>query len=88
MTWRKRYVYYNFEPYGIAIHREEAERLGIRPVIYGNQDLYDRMPESDRPFYQNIGSGNANWQPEAECRYLGDFELKEIPTSRIRLIVY
>ena len=34
MRWRRRYVYYNFEPYGIAIAKPVAHDLGIRPVAW------------------------------------------------------
>jgi hypothetical protein len=88
MRWRRRYVYYNFEPYGIAISTEAAENLGIRQVTYGTPELYDTLPASDRPFYQNVGGPTADWKPESEWRHPGDLALGDIPDDRIHLLVY
>lgn len=88
MRWRRRYVYYNFEPYGIAISVRAAEQLGIREVIYGKPDLYNTLAEPDKPFFQNSGGSSADWKPEAEWRHLGDLKLTDLPDDEIRLLVY
>lgn len=88
MRWRRRYTYYNFEPYGIAIGPAAAEVLSCRPVIYGSDELYERLPQSERPFYQNAGSAVADWTPEAEWRVIGELRLTDLPREAIRVIVY
>lgn len=88
MYWRKRYVYFGFEPYGIAIRSDIAHATGMRPVIYGDSSLYASLPESDKPFFQNQGSGSADWRPEEEWRYLGDLDLNQLPDEGMRIIVY
>jgi hypothetical protein len=87
MRWRRRYVYYSFEPYGIAIAKSIAQDLGIRPVIYGPPELYESLPEADRPYFQNQGAKAADWLPEYEMRHLGDLELNQLPTESVKLIV-
>ncbi len=88
MRWRKRYVYYNFEPYGIAISRKAALACGIRPVVYGDDAIFDELSEIDRPFFQKAGSDVADWTPEAEWRHVGDLHLGELPREQIRVIVF
>ena len=88
MRWRRRYGYYSFEPYGIAVESSIAANLGCRPVLYRTIEDFKALQESDRPFFQNIGSESADWQPEAEWRCVGDFDLGEIPVESLRVITY
>jgi hypothetical protein len=87
MTWRKRYVRYNFEPYGIAIARKTAVAAGACPVIYGESSLYKRLTDSDKRFFQNEGENGGDWRPESEWRHIGDLDLATIPPDEILLIV-
>jgi hypothetical protein len=87
MTWRKRYVRYNFEPYGIAISRRAATAFGIRPVIYGPSTLYKRLSDSDKPFFQSEGENGGDWRPENEWRHLGDLDLSQFSPSDTLVIV-
>ena len=87
MSWRKRYVRYNFEPYGVAISRNAAVNIGIRPVIYGPPSLYKRLSESDKPFFQNEGVHGGNWRPENEWRHLGDVDLSKVEPPDLKIIV-
>ncbi len=43
---------WDWEPYGLAVRRSALVALGTRPVIYGDEDDYSRLDESDRPFFQ------------------------------------
>jgi hypothetical protein len=88
MRWRRRYVCYSFEPYGVAIRTDIAIAAGLRPVIYGDDNLYSRLADSDRPFFQNRGSEISDWSPEAEWRCLGDLNLQSLPADGIKLITY
>jgi hypothetical protein len=88
MRWRRRYVCYSFEPYGVAIRTDIAIAAGLRPVIYGDDDLYSQLFDSDRPFFQNRGSEISDWRPEAEWRCLGDLNLQSLPADGIKLITY
>ncbi|MCC6963557.1 MAG: hypothetical protein IT585_09930 [candidate division Zixibacteria bacterium] len=88
MRWRRRYTYYNFEPYGIAIGRGATQALSCRPAIYGSDELYERLAPSERPFFQKAGSTVADWTPEAEWRVIGELRLTELPPEEVRVIVY
>jgi len=87
MHWRRRYVRWNFEPYGIAIARETAIRTGIKPVIYGKPALFDRLTENDKPYFQSEGVDGGNWREEGEWRYIGDFTLADIKPDDMIIIV-
>ena len=88
MRWRRRYVCYSFEPYGIALRMDTAIAAGLRPVVYGDDDLYSQLADSDRPFFQSRGSEVSDWRPEAEWRCLGDLNLQSLPVDGIKLITY
>jgi len=87
MSWRKRYVRWNFEPYGIAIGREAAVKAGIQPVFYGKPALYKKLSDKDKPYFQSEGENGSNWREEHEWRFLGDLNLTEINPSNIKIIV-
>jgi len=88
MRWRRRYVCYSFEPYGVAIRTATAIAAGLRPVLYGDDDLYSPLADSDRPFFQSRGSEVSDWRPEAEWRCLGDLNLQRLPADGIKLITF
>lgn len=88
MRWRKRYAYYSFEPYGIAIECSIAKQLGCQSVSYGAVDEFSALPETRQPFFQNSGSESVDWQPEAEWRCLGDLDLAKIPDDSVQVITY
>ena len=88
MRWRRRYGYYSFEPYGIAIRKSLAAESGFREVLYGVDEDYEAMNAKDRPFFQKAGSEVADWRPEAEWRHLGDIDLSLIPVENLRVTTY
>ncbi len=88
MRWRRRYGYYSFEPYGIAIRKSFAAESGFREVRYGMEEDYEVMNAEDRPFFQKARSEVADWRPEAEWRHLGDLDLNLVPVEHLRVITY
>lgn len=88
MRWRRRYVYYNFEPYGVAIPKKYAGQAGLKPVIYGKKSDYDSLKEADRPYFQTGKSNAADWTPESEWRHVGDIDLASLPDDGLRFVVY
>lgn len=88
MRWRRRYVYYSLEPYGVAIRRDLALAAGLRPVFYGDDSLYKTLEENDRPFFQNRGAQDVDWLSEAEWRHVGDLDLRQFPADGVHFITY
>ena len=87
MRWRARYREMSFEPYGVAVHKDCATMLGIRPVAY-----YDRArepkPTGCEPWLtQSIGDVT-DWRQEREYRCLGDLDLRRVPAGAIKAVCY
>ncbi|MBD3217504.1 MAG: hypothetical protein GF310_04450 [candidate division Zixibacteria bacterium] len=87
IRWRPRYVRWNFEPYGIAIDKDYAVRMGIKPVIYDEPDKYYELSDKEKPFYQNPGEKGGDWRPEREWRHFGSLDLSQIPPEKVILLV-
>jgi hypothetical protein len=81
---------WDFEPYGLCIRRRTLEALGARPVIYGDDSLWQALPEPERPWFQQRFSGRGkrqiDWSDELEWRVTGDVRLTDF--SRDDLVVF
>jgi len=87
MKWRARYREMSFEPYGLALRKEVAEKRGVRRVLYGNPEMYNYLDENDKPYFQSLGT-IGNWQPEQEFRHIGDLRLDRLPIDSLAVIVW
>ena len=87
MRWRPRWSNWAFEPYGIAIHRDLAKGLGIRPIRYVDAVDWKRVPVEKRPYAHSAGKDDPIWPAEREWRCAGDLDLRAIPVDAIRIIV-
>jgi hypothetical protein len=88
MRWRPRHVNWNFEPYGVAIEKELAISLGIRPVIYGEEPDFKKLSDCDKPFFQSLGNSDVDWRSEREWRCIGDLDLTIIPSDKIIFLAF
>ncbi len=84
---------WDFEPYGVCVCRTWLESRNVRPVIYGNDDLWPSLSAADQPFFQ-LGRTRArdakttvDWTSEAEWRMLGDVDLAAAPPDALRVFV-
>lgn len=83
---------WDWEPYGLMMRRDVLERLGARPVIYGDEDLFEHLDAGDRHFFQparrrSARSESEHWQAEEEWRLLDDVRLSELPHGSLVLFV-
>lgn len=85
VQFRSTLARWTFEPYGIAIPTKLLRNHGIRPVIYGDDDLYESLPDSDRSYFQVAKGGSSDWSGEREWRLFGDLDLKSIK-EHVKLI--
>ena len=88
LRWCPRQVNWNFEPYGLALKRNAVEKLGIRPAIYATPEIYKRLPDKDKPFFQNRGDADVDWSVEKEWRHSGDLNFEDIAPNEIAFIVW
>ena len=80
---------WDFEPYGLCIHRDWLQKCGARRVLYGDESTWNGLPESDRPFFQlNPPSSSTDdhaaidWSIEQEWRHAGDVDLRNLPSNQ------
>jgi hypothetical protein len=91
-TWLARRRYrshlgrWDCEPYGVAINREAAMRLGISPVIYGDPAEVASIEEHDRWRFQATGS-TFDWREEREWRARGIVDLKRFADDEVVVFV-
>jgi hypothetical protein len=91
-AFRSHLARWDFEPYGICIRRDWLQRRGACPVQYGDESLWEVLPDAARPFFQKCVSHTASgkqidWTAEREWRQVGDVELSEIPADAALLFV-
>ena len=86
---------WDFEPFGIAIARSYLESTGARPVIYGDETVWEQLPDNDRPFFQHVNASQyesksqpIDWRTEKEWRIVGDLDLDKIPRDQAIVFVH
>jgi len=83
-TFRVHRGRWDFEPYGICIQHDHLQQIGARPVLYGQHADWDRLSETDRPFFQlqcsekSQAGESIDWSREREWRVLGDVDLRRV----------
>ncbi|MBN1293589.1 MAG: hypothetical protein JXB48_17245 [Candidatus Latescibacteria bacterium] len=84
MRWRKRFVRYTFEPYGIAVKKSALIDFGAREVSYEQIELSDNKP--DKLFIHAPGE-ITDWSLEKEWRVPGDLPFDKINKHDMIVIV-
>ncbi len=74
---------WDWESYGICIHRRWAEQNGGRRVLYSSAVDWKKLSPQDRPFFQptcdDENPDRSDWEREQEWRIVGDIHLADIP---------
>lgn len=81
---------WDFEPYGIAFSPTVLkQKFNASPVVYGGESEWNRLNESERPFFQlqRSETGQIDWRQEKEWRTLGDVDLNQIGTNEAIVFV-
>ncbi|MEZ6134549.1 MAG: hypothetical protein R3C53_06540 [Pirellulaceae bacterium] len=83
---------WDWEPYGLLVHRAALQAAGARPVIYGDNSTFAGLPESEQPYFQSSGKPTTDhaigqWAAEQEWRWLGDLDLRKLPHQAVCLFV-
>jgi hypothetical protein len=86
-TYRRHRRRYDFEPWGIAVRRDVMAAAGARPVRYGDEQIWQSMTETERPFFQNTGTVDGWIEDEQEWRLVNSLWLLELPASAVIVFV-
>lgn len=82
---------WDWEPYGLLVRRDVLQRCGTRQVIYGDEADFEKLEESDQPFFQPLkrrtNKAKESWAEEREWRFAGDLYLHALPDNSIVLFV-
>lgn len=76
-TFRAHLGRWDYEPFGLAVRKSAAARLGIVPVVYGTAEQRERLPPADRWRFQAQGK-RVDWRSEKEWRGRGSFDLHRL----------
>lgn len=77
---------WDYEPYGIAITRDAAARLGIAPVVYGDRETRQQLPDEQKYRFQSSGT-NLDWASEREWRSCSDVNLSVFGAGELCVFV-
>ena len=75
---------WDYEPYGVAVRRTAAEKLGIQPVVYGEATMRKTLDPSDRYRFHPTGT-TFDWQSEREWRSPRTVDLKLMGPDDVRI---
>lgn len=92
-TFRAHRGRWDCEAYGLCIRREWLQARGAKPVLYGDDALWEQLSPSEQPFFQlkttrsRGGAKTIDWSQEAEWRVPHDIDLSEAGRDDLRLFV-
>lgn len=87
-VFRKHRHRFDFEPWGIAVRKSCLISLGIRPVLYGDDEDWNLLDSDERRFFQKATSGGAtNNSDELEWRAVKDVDLAILPRADVCVFV-
>ena len=75
------------ESYGFCIRRNWLDQRGARPVYYGGDEDWERLPPDERPFFQlrqTRSRGDRrpiDWTQEREWRCRGSLDLRQLTAA-------
>ena len=84
-TYRVHRTRWDCEPYGLCVRRDALQKLGARPVVYGDESDFASLPVEDRAWFQarfsQLKSQTIDWSDEQEWRLPGDLDLSLLSPS-------
>lgn len=88
-TYRSHLRRWDWEPYGVCIHKAALAELPVREVIYGDEATWNHLSLEERPWFQPRFSrnGKLDWQEEKEWRLVGDLRLRKLPWETVFFFV-
>lgn len=75
---------WDYEPFGIAVRLKAAQKIGIRPVIYGEPCQRSELPKAEQYRFHPVGT-TVDWREENEWRSCRNVNLREFHPSDVRV---
>lgn len=85
-TFRAHLGRWDYEPFGLAVRKSAAARLGILPVVYGPAEQREGLPPTERWRFQAQGK-RVDWRSEKEWRGRGSFDLSRLQADEALVFV-
>jgi len=85
--YRRHLHRWDYEPYGIAIRLEAAQRIGIRPVVYADSWEQSGLASAERFRFQRRGR-STDWSAEKEWRSPRTVDLNFFSRREVRVFVH
>lgn len=86
-TFRQHRGRWDFERYGIGVRRAPVCALGGRPVIYGDESVWQSLPQGEQPWFQPRQSGasktSIDWTIESEWRLTSELGLDRLSADDV-----
>ncbi|MFM9961306.1 MAG: hypothetical protein ACKV2Q_08775 [Planctomycetaceae bacterium] len=92
-AFRPHRIRWDYEAYGLCVRREWLQSRGAKPVIYGDDDQWTTLADSDRPYFQlkttrsRGGAKTIDWSLEEEWRVPQDLDLSAASRDDVLLFV-
>ncbi len=77
---------WDYEPYGVAIRKLAAIRMGVQPVIYGEPDQRQQFADAEQFRFQAIGK-TYDWRSEREWRAAEEIDLHRFDSRDLKVFV-
>lgn len=78
---------WDFEHYGIGVRRKSVSALGGRPVIYGDDSVWQSLPQGEQPWFQPRQSRPAktsiDWTIESEWRLTSELNFDRLSVDDV-----
>ena len=87
IRWRRGLIRWTMEPYGLGISIKYLIGQNASPVIYGDENVWRRLPEKHKYRFQLHRPPKTDWSTEKEWRLPTDLDLSQIPTEYVLIIV-
>ncbi len=87
IRWRQGLIRWSFEPYGIAVAKDVLVQSGAKPVIYSDEDGWDRLADDQKYRFQLNQPPDTDWSAEKEWRLPADLHLDAVPKKYIRILL-
>jgi hypothetical protein len=85
--WRPALGRWTMEPFGLGVAREAAVAQGAEPVLYGDEELWRRLPPARQFLFQLHQDHQMDWTREKEWRCPGDLMLDGLGRENLLAVV-